>query len=157
MAKEAKRDGKGSRTLAIDIGGTGLKASVLDAEGKMLHDRVRIETPVGSPPPAIVEALANLVAPLPAYDRVSVGFPGVVRNGRVRTAANLGHLDLPDQPAIGGVNELVLKKVWAALERARLRYRPGSPFDGQLVLVRTTVPERWAATRLDDPLRGWAR
>jgi polyphosphate glucokinase len=91
MAKAAKRDGKGLRTLAIDIGGTGLKASVLDEEGKMLHDRVRIETPVGSPPPAIVEALANLVAPLPAYDRVSVGFPGVVRNGKVRTAANLGH------------------------------------------------------------------
>jgi polyphosphate glucokinase len=93
MAKAAKRDGKGSRTLAIDIGGTGLKASVLDEEGKMLHDRVRVETPVGSPPPAIVEALANLVAPLPAYDRVSVGFPGVVRNGKIRTAANLGHDD----------------------------------------------------------------
>jgi polyphosphate glucokinase len=91
MAKTAQRDGKGLRTLAIDIGGTGLKASVLNEEGQMLHDRVRVETPVGSPPPTIVEALANLVAPLPAYDRISVGFPGVVRNGKVRTAANLGH------------------------------------------------------------------
>jgi polyphosphate glucokinase len=91
MAKAAKREGKALRTLAIDIGGTGLKASVLDEEGKMLHDRVRVETPVGEPPATIVEALANLVAPLPAYDRISVGFPGVVRNGKVRTAANLGH------------------------------------------------------------------
>jgi polyphosphate glucokinase len=88
---KAKDDGQGPRTLAIDIGGTGLKASVLDAEGKMLHDRVRIETPVGKPPEGIIEALAGLVAPLPAYDRISVGFPGVVRNGKVLTAANLGH------------------------------------------------------------------
>ncbi|MBI3456779.1 MAG: ROK family protein [Candidatus Rokubacteria bacterium] len=81
------------RTLAIDIGGTGLKASVLDEEGKMLVDRVRVETPVGSPPDGIVEALAKLVEPLPAFDRVSVGFPGVVRVGKVLTAPNLGHED----------------------------------------------------------------
>ncbi len=87
----ARRDGKGLRTLSIDIGGTGLKASVLDAEGNMLHDRVRVETPVGKPPEAIIEALAGLVAPLPAFDRISVGFPGVVRDGKVLTAANLGH------------------------------------------------------------------
>jgi thioesterase domain-containing protein len=76
---------------------------------------------------------------------------------RVLTAANLGHLDLPDPPAVGGLNEVVLKKVWAALERARLRYWPAGPFDGQLVLVRSAVPERWEATRLNDPLKGWAR
>ncbi len=93
QAKRSKTDGSGGgvRTLAIDIGGTGLKASVLDEEGKMLVDRVRVETPVGSPPEGIVEALAKLVEPLPAYDRVSVGFPGVVRDGRILTAPNLGH------------------------------------------------------------------
>jgi polyphosphate glucokinase len=57
----------------------------------MLTDRVRVETPVGSPPMAIVEALVKLVEALPPYDRVSVGFPGVVRDGRIRTAPNLGH------------------------------------------------------------------
>jgi polyphosphate glucokinase len=78
-------------TLAIDIGGTGLKASVVDEAGQMLTDRVRLPTPVGAPPQQIVEVLAGMVAPLGAFDRVSVGFPGVVRNGRVRTAANLGN------------------------------------------------------------------
>lgn len=87
------RSGAGIRTLAIDIGGTGLKASVLDEKGKMLVDRVRVETPVGSPPGGIVEALAKLVEPLPAFHRVSVGFPGVVRDGKIRTAPNLGHKD----------------------------------------------------------------
>lgn len=97
QAKTAKPDGAkpgraaGPCTLAIDIGGTGLKASVLDEAGQMLHDRVRVETPVGAPPEAIVEELAKLVAPLPAFDRISVGFPGVVRDGRVLTAPNLKH------------------------------------------------------------------
>jgi len=98
-AKRAKtnggrpQSGRGIRTLAIDIGGTGLKASVLDEEGQMLVDRVRVETPVGSPPEGIVETLAKLVEPLPAFDRVSVGFPGVVRDGWILTAPNLGHTD----------------------------------------------------------------
>jgi polyphosphate glucokinase len=34
--------------------------------------------------------LVELVAPLPPADRVSVGFPGVVRRGRILTAHNLG-------------------------------------------------------------------
>jgi polyphosphate glucokinase len=78
-----------TRTLAIDVGGSGLKASVVDDAGRLLTDRVRVETPVGRPPREIVEALARLIAPLGAFDRVSVGFPGVVRNGRILTAPNL--------------------------------------------------------------------
>src|SRR5918995_6549640 len=78
-------------TLAIDIGGTGLKASVVDEAAQMLTDRVRVPTPVGAPPQQIVKVLADMVAPLGAFDRVSVGFPGVVRDGRVLTAANLGN------------------------------------------------------------------
>ena len=80
----------GPKTLAIDIGGTGLKASVLDAKGNMLTERVRVPTPPKCPPKLMVETLARLVAPLPAYDRVSVGFPGVVRRGKIWTAHNLG-------------------------------------------------------------------
>jgi amino acid adenylation domain-containing protein len=76
---------------------------------------------------------------------------------RMLMAAGLGHLDLPAAPAVGGLSEHVLKKVWAALERARMRYWPDGPFDGQLVLVRSGEEERWAATRMNDPLKGWAR
>lgn len=78
-------------TLAIDIGGTGLKASVVDEAAKMLTDRVRVPTPVGAAPQQIVKVLADMVAPLGAFDRVSVAFPGVVRDGRVLTAPNLGN------------------------------------------------------------------
>jgi polyphosphate glucokinase len=78
-------------TLGIDIGGTGLKAAVVDEAAQMLTDRVRLPTPVGAPPQQIVKVLAGLVAPLGAFDRVSVAFPGVVRDGRVLTAPNLGN------------------------------------------------------------------
>ena len=77
-------------TLAIDIGGTGLKAAVLDAEGHMMEKRVRVRTPDDPTPKAVVDALAQLVEQLPAFDRISIGFPGVVRRGTVLTAPNLG-------------------------------------------------------------------
>lgn len=74
------------QTLAIDIGGTGLKASVLDASGQMVEKHVRVPTPNPCTPDILVEALTRLTAPLDSYDRVSIGFPGVVRDGRIITA-----------------------------------------------------------------------
>jgi polyphosphate glucokinase len=74
----------GPRTLAIDVGGSGLKATVLDPEGGMLTERERRETPYPCTPPVLLDELAALAASQPAYDRVSVGFPGAIRRGRVR-------------------------------------------------------------------------
>ena len=85
----------GPVTLAIDIGGTGLKADALDANGHMLVDRVRTPTEYPCPPDALISALRGLVAPLPAFDRVSAGFPGVVRNGLVLSAPHFVTVDGP--------------------------------------------------------------
>lgn len=71
-------------TLAIDIGGSGLKATVLDPAGEMTSERVRRETPYPCTPPVLLDELAALAATQPAHDRVSVGFPGAIRRGRVR-------------------------------------------------------------------------
>jgi polyphosphate glucokinase len=76
----------GPHTLAIDIGGTGLKATVLDPAGQPEHERVRVPTTYPCPPDKLVSDLVELVKPLPKFARVSVGFPGVVRHGRVLTA-----------------------------------------------------------------------
>jgi polyphosphate glucokinase len=77
------------RTLAIDIGGTGLKALVLGADGTALTDRVRVPTPRPATPAALVPAIVALVEPLGAFDRISVGFPGVVVDGVTLSAPNL--------------------------------------------------------------------
>lgn len=77
------------KTLAIDIGGSGVKALVLDIDGGMITERVRIETPRPATPDAVIGAIEELVKPLGAFDRVSVGFPGVVIDGVIKTAVNL--------------------------------------------------------------------
>jgi polyphosphate glucokinase len=78
-------------TLTIDIGGSGLKVTVLNANGAMVSERVRLPTPRPIDPTILVSALERLAAVAPPYDRISVGFPGVVRNGVVRTAENLNN------------------------------------------------------------------
>jgi polyphosphate glucokinase len=78
-------------TLALDIGGTGLKASLLDEQGEMVTEKAQIPTPHPCPPDLFLQSLDELIAPLPKFDRVSVGFPGVVRKGRILTAPNLDH------------------------------------------------------------------
>lgn len=85
----ARRDAKGPRTLAIDIGGTGLKMLVLDPRGKPLNERSRVETPRPATPAAVLRALRQLIKTQPRFDRVSVGFPGVVLDNVVKTAPNL--------------------------------------------------------------------
>jgi polyphosphate glucokinase len=100
-------------TLAIDVGGTGLKASVLDATGKMIADRVRVATPYPLTPQAFVDDLTKLVQPLPHADRVSVGFPGVVRRGHVLTAP---HFVTEHGPGTKVLPELVT--AWADFDAA---------------------------------------
>ena len=77
------------RTLCIDIGGSGLKAIVVDATGQPLADRVRVPTPEDATPDTVLAALHGLIADLPEFDRVSIGFPGVVIDGVTRGAHNL--------------------------------------------------------------------
>ncbi|MDE2166900.1 MAG: ROK family protein [Alphaproteobacteria bacterium] len=77
-------------TLAIDIGGSHIKASVLDRGGAMVAAPVRVRTPRPATPEALLRAIAGLARTLPSYDRISAGFPGYVRHGQIRTAPNLG-------------------------------------------------------------------
>ncbi len=123
-------------TLAIDIGGTGLKASVLGADGRLLADRVRVVTPYPCPPDRLIDTLAALVAPLPPSDRASAGFPGVVRKGKVLTAPHFVTQSGPGSPVVAD-----LMKAWTGFDLAgSLRKRLG-------------VPTRVAN---DADLQGWA-
>lgn len=103
MAKVARN--AAPKTLAIDIGGTGLKALVLSPKGDPLTDRARVETPHPAHPEAVLEALDTIVKPLGAFDRISCGFPGVVDEGVVRTAPNLGTEEWRDFPLALALSE----------------------------------------------------
>jgi polyphosphate glucokinase len=94
-----------ARILAIDVGGTGLKAALLNSEGEMLTERLRIETPHPCKPDVLVDALVKLVEPLASFDCVSVGFPGVVRHGKIITAPNLGTEELGGFDLAGALRE----------------------------------------------------
>jgi polyphosphate glucokinase len=84
---------KPRRILCIDVGGSGLKAAVISPSGKFLVQRVRIKTPQRRKPRDIIKALTDLAAPLGAFDHVTIGFPGMVRHGRVITAPHFGTKD----------------------------------------------------------------
>ena len=97
---QRRRRGNSPHTLAIDIGGTHIKASVLDRAGAEMTRHVQVSTPHPAPPAEVLKRLETMIGSLPAFDRISVGFPGVVKRGRVITAPNLGTSYWRDFPLV---------------------------------------------------------
>ncbi|WP_443939378.1 ROK family protein [Pedobacter sp. MW01-1-1] len=76
--------------LSIDIGGTSIKTILLDEEGNTLSEYQKIKTPHQATPKEILEHIEKLITPIEnSYNRISVGFPGYVKNGVIKTAPNL--------------------------------------------------------------------
>jgi polyphosphate glucokinase len=98
-------------TLAVDVGGTGIKASVLGPTGRLEHDPVRVRTPYPLSPDVLISVIESLAGALPSFDRVSVGFPGLVREGKVRTAP---HFVSPSGP--GGQPAPKLEQAWTGYD-----------------------------------------
>lgn len=98
-------------TLAIDIGGSRLKAGLLDQDGSMVAGPNRVNTPPRPTPQLVVSALVDLAAPLGHFDRISIGFPGVVRHGQVLTAPNLGTPDWRNFPLAASLTDKLGKPV----------------------------------------------
>ena len=97
-------DGAAPRAIGIDIGGTGVKAGVVDLEqGELISPRVRRATPQPSTPEAVIGVVEVVVRELTdggwATDAMPAGcgVPGVVKHGRLKTAANIdqGWVDAP--------------------------------------------------------------
>ncbi|UKT65551.1 ROK family protein [Pedobacter mucosus] len=94
-----------TNVLSIDIGGTSIKSVLLDENGNMVNEYIKSKTPLEATPKDIVSGIVELIKPFPdSYNRVSIGFPGYVRNGIVKTAPNLAKnkwedIDLAQQVA----------------------------------------------------------
>ncbi|MEL6785971.1 MAG: ROK family protein [Cyanobacteria bacterium J06607_15] len=100
------------RTLAVDIGGSGIKVMVLNNDGNPLSDRDRLKTPHPAKPKKVIETILTL-ANKQEYNRVSVGFPGVVQNGVIKTAVNL-HDDWLQYDLANKLEKLLSKPVKVA-------------------------------------------
>lgn len=77
------------KILTLDIGGSGIKATILDAKGELLMGHRRIVTPTPATPETVLAAIKELTADMHSFTKVSAGFPGLVRGGIVRTVPNL--------------------------------------------------------------------
>jgi polyphosphate glucokinase len=100
-------------TFCVDVGGTGIKGLTADEADRPTSERVRVETPRPATPEAVVEAISEIRARMPPFDRVAIGFPGVVVRGIVETAPNLDP-SFAGFPLAAAVETLTGKPVRAA-------------------------------------------
>ena len=107
---ESVESNQNIRTLSVDIGGSGVKVMVLDVNGNSLTKKLRVETPQPASKKLVIEAILELAGMGGEFERVSVGFPGVVRNGITNTAVNL-HPDWIDFDLATALSVLLKKPV----------------------------------------------
>ena len=100
-------------TLAVDVGGSGVKALVLADDGSAVSERERIEVEHPCPPDKLLGYVAELRQRLPATRRIGLGFPGLIRGGVVLTAPNYIS---PGGP--GTAEDGKLRKAWLGFDLA---------------------------------------
>ena len=77
--------------FGIDVGGSGIKGAPVDTEtGELIAERIRIKTPHPATPEGIVATVVEVVQQAGWDGPVGCGFPAVVKDGIVRSAANIG-------------------------------------------------------------------
>ena len=77
-------------TLAVDIGGSSIKALVLNDQGAPVTETLSQPTPSPAAPDSVFALIRDMADTLPPHQRVSVGFPGIVKKGVAQNAPNLG-------------------------------------------------------------------
>lgn len=76
--------------LGIDVGGSGIKGAIVNTEtGKLISDRIRIETPKPSTPGAVADVIRSIKEQLNWKENIGVAFPTVVVNGKAMYSSNL--------------------------------------------------------------------
>lgn len=77
------------KILSIDIGGSHIKSTILNEKGELQKNYEKVVTPNPASPDNVIKSIKTLVKDFPEYDKISVGFPGYVKDGVVKTAPNL--------------------------------------------------------------------
>jgi polyphosphate glucokinase len=145
MSKDDKK--KSKYVIGVDIGGTGIKGGIVDLKkGKLVGDRVRIDTPQPAAPEPVAVVVAKIVEELTARDGapdrespVGVTFPGIIQHGIARSAANVDkswidfEIDKYLTEHLGRPVEVINDADAAGL--AEVRYGAGKGVDGTVLVI----------------------
>jgi polyphosphate glucokinase len=132
--------------LGIDVGGTGVKAAIVDlATAELVSPRIREKTPQPSTPSAVLRTIASVVEQViashpPVKDlAIGCGLPGAIKQGLMKTAANLDE-GWVDFDATAEISEVLGQPVRVindadAAGMAELAYGTARGQDGTLILL----------------------
>lgn len=129
-----------SKAFGVDVGGSGIKGSVVDVEtGTLADERFRIETPQPSTPGAVTDVVKTVVDHFGWSGAVGVAFPAVVQRGVVRTAANIDeswvgvNADAQLEAALGA--DVTMLNDADAAGVAEMRFGEGAEMSGLVLLL----------------------
>lgn len=92
---------KSLQAVGVDIGGTGIKAGIVDLQkGELASDRIKVATPPGAEPQDVLAAVREVLDRLGVADSplpLGVAFPAIIKGGRTLSAANVSEkwVDFP--------------------------------------------------------------
>jgi polyphosphate glucokinase len=79
-----------AKILGIDVGASGIKGAIVDTEtGKFVGERYRVEMPEESTPDNVADSIAHIMEHFSYKGKVGIGFPSVVKNNKILSAANI--------------------------------------------------------------------
>ena len=115
--EETAEVASGRIAIGVDVGGSGIKAAVVDVEsGRLRSERLRVATPTPSTPDAVLASISRLVKRLAKSSGlgdttpIGIGLPGVTINGHLMTAANIDQAWI-DFPVVERVNRVLDRPV----------------------------------------------
>ncbi len=126
--------------LGIDVGGTGIKGAIVDVEtGQLQTERIKILTPKPATPEAVITVIRQLMAQLDYSGPVGCGFPAIVQNGIVKTAANIDDswIGVNIEESLGRVTGFPVRAIndADAAGIAEMRFGAGRGKNGSVLLI----------------------
>ncbi|MEA2620953.1 MAG: polyphosphate glucokinase [Chloroflexota bacterium] len=146
MTEEMTEVASGRIAIGIDVGGSGIKAAVVDVEaGRLRSDRLRVVTPIPATPDAVSASIGRLVRRLVKSSGlgegtpVGIGLPGVAIGGVLKTAANIDPSWI-DYPVVERLARLLKRPVFIindadAAGIAEMRFGVGKGQPGVVIFL----------------------
>ena len=117
MTEDTSEMAHGRIAIGVDVGGSGIKAAVVDIEaGRLRSERIRVPTPMPSPPDAVLASIVRVVKRLARSSGlgestpIGIGLPGVTIDGVLKSAANIDPAWI-DFPVVERMGRLIKRPI----------------------------------------------